>query len=326
MIVQIKPTIKQYKAYQYLNPAYKKCKYIGFGGGAGGAKSWLGCEWLLQLCYMFAGTKYFIGRNELKRLMQSTYITFIKVCKHHGIPDDDWHLDGKYNRIIFINGSVIDLIDVAYLPRDPLYERFGSTEYTSGWLEETGEIDFGAFDVLKSRVGRHMNADYSIPPKILLTCNPKKNWMYQLFYKPWRSKDLGNDYVFIQALVTDNPYVDKAYIENLKSLSDESKKQRLLYGNWEYDDDPSKLMDYNAIISMWTNDHVKTGKMYITCDVARLGNDHTVIFVWNGWQMVYGIRFKKKTLDETDRIIKGLKREYGVMNHNVIVDEDGVGG
>ena len=82
MIIQIKPTKKQYKAYQYLNPSYYGCKYIAFGGGAGGAKSWLGCEWLLQMCYIYPGTKYFIGRNELKRIMQSTYIGTYSLVTH----------------------------------------------------------------------------------------------------------------------------------------------------------------------------------------------------------------------------------------------------
>lgn len=34
----------------------------------------------------FFGTKWFIGRAELKRITQSTYITFKRVCAMYGVP------------------------------------------------------------------------------------------------------------------------------------------------------------------------------------------------------------------------------------------------
>jgi phage terminase large subunit len=86
--------------------------------------------------------------------MNSTFVTWGKVCAFHGIPRSDWSLDGKYNVIRFKNGSTIDLLDVAYKPTDPDYERFGSYECNGGFGEEIGEWHFKAFDVLKSRIGR----------------------------------------------------------------------------------------------------------------------------------------------------------------------------
>ena len=134
MIPTIKPTKKQHIAYQYLKD--NNTKYLLFGGGAGGGKSWLGCEWLITNCYFYEGSKWFIGRNELSRLMKSSFETFKKVCKYHGIPESDWKLNGQYNFIEFKNGSRIDLLDLAYKPSDSEYERFGSLEYTGGWIEE----------------------------------------------------------------------------------------------------------------------------------------------------------------------------------------------
>lgn len=61
---------------------------ILYGGAAGGAKSWTGAVWLLFMCLCHPGTKWFIGRAELKRITQSTHITFKRVCTMYGVPDE----------------------------------------------------------------------------------------------------------------------------------------------------------------------------------------------------------------------------------------------
>ena len=111
-----------------------------YGGAAGGAKSWTGAVWLLFMCLCYPGSKWFIGRAELKRITQSTLITFYKVCNQYGVDDTLYKYNGQYNYIEFFNGSRIDLLDLQYKPGDPLYERYGSIEYTGGWIEE-GEKD-----------------------------------------------------------------------------------------------------------------------------------------------------------------------------------------
>ena len=83
-----------------------------YGGAAGGAKSWTGAAWLLFMCLAYAGTKWFIGRAELKRITQSTLITFYKVCSQYGVDDTLYKYNGQYNFIEFYNGSRIDLLDL----------------------------------------------------------------------------------------------------------------------------------------------------------------------------------------------------------------------
>ena len=97
MEITIRPTKKQHEVYQALNN--KEITDIFFGGGAGGGKTWLICESRLINCLRYPGYRSYIAREELKRLMQSTYITWTKVCKHHKIPDHLWKLNGQYNYI-----------------------------------------------------------------------------------------------------------------------------------------------------------------------------------------------------------------------------------
>ena len=133
-----------------------------YGGAAGGAKSWTGATWLLFMSLLYPGSKWFIGREELKRIRSSTLITFQKVCKEYSIPQSEWRYNGQDNYIQFKNGSRIDMLDLQFKPSDPFYERFGSLEYTGGWIEEGGEINFGAFDVLNTRIGRHLNKEFGL--------------------------------------------------------------------------------------------------------------------------------------------------------------------
>ena len=187
--VELKPTKKQHQAFQKLFD--DKTREVYFGGAAGGGKSYLGALWLIQNCYRYPGTRWFIGRNELSRLKKSSYVTFQKACTNLGIPRSDWRLNGQDNFIEFNNGSVIDLLDLVHKPSDEMYERFGSLEYTGGWIEEAGEVNETAYEVLKSRIGRYRNDDYDLyPAKLLVTCNPKKNWLYREVYKPWKEKRL----------------------------------------------------------------------------------------------------------------------------------------
>lgn len=256
--------------------------------------------------------------------MQSTYITWLKVCAYHKIPKEDWRLDGKYNYIEFTNGSRIDLLDVDYLPSDPLYERFGSLEYSDGALEEAGEIHELAHDVLKSRIGRHMND--VIKPTMAITGNPKKNWTYRMFYKPWAEGTLPPNQAFIQALYKDNQHTASMYGEQLESIRDNAMRQRLKDGDWEYDEEKGILVSYEAITDIWGNETELSSTKYLTADIARFGSDKVVIGLWEGYQC-YRIteRTKQDTITTADLIDEILTAEK-IPRSRAIVDEDGVGG
>lgn len=258
--------------------------------------------------------------------MASTYLTFNKVSQFHKIPVGEWKLNGQYNFIEFRNGSRIDLLDVNFIPSDPLFERFGSLEYTEGDLEEGGEMHFQAFDVLKSRVGRHRNEELGLLPKIGITCNPTKNFLYPLFYKPYKDNSLPDQYAFIQALYKDNPYTAEQYGKQLAEITDKATRERLMFGNWEYDDDPSALIEYEAILDMFTNPPIVSDDKYLTADVARFGQDKTVIGFWIGWHLYKVIVKSKLSVDESATFIRTEADAERIPRSHWCIDEDGVGG
>lgn len=323
MELNLRPTIKQHQVYQALND--QSITDVFFGGGAGGGKTWLICESRLVNALRFPGYRSYIAREELKRLMQSTYITWNKVCSQHHIPEGTWKLNGQYNYIEFENGSRIDLLDAKFEPRDPLYERFGSLEYTDGAIEEAGEIHPLFRDVMKSRIGRHKNDEFDLHPSTLITGNPKKNWTYSEFYKPWKNKTLPQNKVFVQALYNDNEHTAKIYGEQLAQLTDKKLKQRLMLGNWEYEDDPNTLIEYDAIIDIFTNT-VDDGDKYISADIARYGQDSTVVYLWKGLKVIKISVWTKQGVDQTIEKLKKLAADEQVPYSHIVVDEDGIGG
>jgi len=325
---KIRPTEKQKSAWKYLLDFVTVL--LVFGGGAGGGKSWLGCEWLLVMCLRYPGTRYFIGRNELKQIRSTTLETFYKVLRFYGIvPDSILRYNAQDHIILFHNGSRIDLLDLQYLPSDPFFERWGSYEFSSGWVEEASEVDEGAIDTLKSRIGRCLNDKYKIFAKILITCNPKKVWIYYNIYKPWKDGTLAKDKAFVQSLVDDNPFNESQYKEKLQGITDLIKRERLLFGNWDYSEEAGQVIAYQDIIDAIderTSPRIPKGQKYITADIARFGSDNTVIVLWSGLRAEEIHVHPHLSILQSCEKIKDLASKNKVSIQNIIVDEDGIGG
>ena len=318
----MKLTVKQTIALDYLEDDITN--EVLFGGGAGGGKTALGCYFQIKRRLKYPETRGLIGRAVLKTLKETTLVSFFQVAKIQGlVANEHYRYNGQSNQIEFFNGSVILLKDLFQYPSDPNFDELGSLEITDSFIDEANQVTDKAKNIVKSRIRFRLD-DYNLIPKQLYTCNPAKNWTYSEFYKPDRDNELEPNKKFIQSLVDDNPFISKHYKQNLLTLDKESK-ERLLFGNWEYLSDPSSLIDYDKIINSFSNDFVSSGDKYITCDVARFGNDSTVIGVWSGYRVkVY--RYSKKSIVEVAQIVRQLMAENSVPISNVLLDEDGVGG
>lgn len=325
MQVLIRLHSKQLEAFKILTDNITQ--EVVFGGAKNGGKSYLGVTFIFGSALMYPGTNWFVARNELNDLRKYTMSTVFEVFKNWKLNTDHYfNFNGQDNVFNLTNGSKVFFIAAKYLPQDPLFERFGSMQMTGGWIEEAGEIAFMSYENLKLSIGRWMNDTYGLLGKLLITCNPKKGWLYNEFYKPFKEGVLSPIKAFIQSLVTDNSFRQDGSLERLDNIKDAVAKQRLRYGNWEYDDDPSALIDYDAIMDLFTNDHVEGGIKYITADIARYGSDNTVIYVWDGWRLIDIKIVQQSSIQNTGNILKQYMNSYRIPASQVLVDEDGVGG
>ena len=317
-------TAKQTIALDLLENNYTK--ELIYGGSAGGGKSFLGCYWILKSALKYAGTRWLIGRSKLKSLKETTLNSFFDVCRIQGLtPDKHFNYNQQSGIIRLYNGSEIILKDLFTYPSDPNFDGLGSLEITGAFVDECNQISAKAWGILKSRI-RYKLTEYNLHPKILGTCNPSKNWVYTDFFKPHRDGDLQDYKAFIQALATDNPNLSPHYLTLLNEL-DNASKQRLLYGNWEYDNSPDSLCNFESIVDIFTNEGVKPDplKKAICADIALQGSDKMIILYFEGFVVFDIIVLPKADGKQAVQAIEDLANKYRVPKSRIVYDADGLG-
>ena len=182
MEITPKFTNTQIKALRYLTD--DTTNELLFGGGAGGGKSYTGCSWLIVNCLKYPKTRYLMGRSKLDALKKTTLNTFFEVCDNWGIKAKvHYTFNAQSNIIKFYNGSEILLKDLFSYPSDPNFDSLGSLELTGAFIDEANQITQKAKNIVLSRVRFRLDENNLIP-KVLLTCNPAKNWLYSEWYVP----------------------------------------------------------------------------------------------------------------------------------------------
>jgi len=318
---------------------------LGYGGAAGGGKTRLGWYLVITTAEMYPGSRVAVGRKELKNFKATTLLELWEIFKEMGyLEGRDFHYSDQKSVITFTNSSEVVLKDTAYSPQDPNYTALGGLPLTWAWLDESNETPEKAKDILKTRVGRKNyfkdgmcvsnvadtdveGVDYIIiKPFWLETFNPNKGHVHRDYYKPWKEGTLPPYRMFIRALPGDNPHLSDAYIEQLKR-SDKITRERLLKGNFDFDDDPQKIINYEAIMDLTTNTLVNNPRTKtMVADIARFGGDKIVFGLYEGLELYALFVYTYQGIDETIKKMKEIIIEQEIGYMNVLADEDGIGG
>ena len=327
------PTQKQIQTLQLLND--KTTESIGYGGSARSGKSVIECmdAFFVSMCY--DGIQIAICRKELTNLKRTVLVTLFKLFSFYGLSSEQFNYNQQLNKITFANGSVIYLIDTAYKPSDPLNTRFGGFELIRCYIDESNETNLQVIDKLFERIGWGEGINYGLTRKMFECFNPDKNHVYTRFYIPNKNNKETAETKFILALPSDNPHPSvKPWIESLikRHGVNSAIVQRQIFGNFEVDDDPSTLCDYNKIIDLFTNDFVSDAKeqMYLTADIAS-ENDKFVVCIWRGWEIIHIHTVNNKTTkNKSDgkviqETIGKLCYKFKVPTSNVTFDATGAG-
>jgi len=318
-----KPLTRQSEALKFLS-VDSDVETILYGGAAGGGKTMLGCMWQILRRLKYPGTRSLIGRAKLDTLKKTTMATFFQVANEIGLKAGEDFIYNQQSHIIkFSNGSEIILADLFLYPSDPMMTDLGGLEVTDVFIDEATEITEKAYSIVSSRI-RYKLKEFGLKPKILLTCNPSKGWIYNQFYLPYKNQNLPAHRAFVQALPGDNIHLPDSYVTSLTRLP-EADRKRLLEGDWEFDNSSDRLYMYDELMRCF-REPMNVGEGYITADIARLGKDRTVLCVWRGLSCIDIVILRQKRQDEVKAEIQRLMNQHGIRLSNVLADADGVGG
>lgn len=207
----------------------EETRVIVYGGGIRGGKSFSAILGALLYLRKWPGARCAIVRDSLPTLKRNTIPTYNKI-----IPD---YLIKSRNQVeqltVLTNNSQILLFPENYDHDKELY-RWRGLEVNMFILEEGNELQEASFNKAIERVGSYIipAMDKQPPPKIVITCNPSFGWLKERMYDKWYFGDLPKGWVYIPALITDNPHIPEEYKENLKFLPDHDYDV-FVRGNWE---------------------------------------------------------------------------------------------
>ena len=161
------------------------------------------------------------------------------------------------------------------------------------------------------------------PCKLIGNFGGVSNWVHKLKEKAKDDKEYAYFKITCWDAIREGILDEEEVLQAKKDLPEKIFKE--LY-EAESSESEGQLINNESINKMFSNTHLPSGNKYITCDVARLGNDKTVIFVWDGLRVVEVIEKETTRVNESVDLVNSLRIKYNVNNNRIIVDEDGVGG
>lgn len=295
-------------------------RFFCYGGAIRGGKTAVTLAILIFLCRMFPRSRWHIVRDDLPNLKKTTIPSLEKFLPNTGfnVNRDPGNFFYEYR-----NGSRIYIMP-ENLSRDPELKSFLGLETNGFFLEQAEELSPLLWEKAKERTGSWY-IDPMPPGFIFLTVNPTYTWSRRVFYEPWRRGELPDNYFYLNALPTDNPFVTGDQWASWSEMSPELYAQ-FVEGNWDYDNRADGVYEYEAVVDYFTNFFIpRTGLRYITADPAYGGADHFVVGIWDDW-VLYDVQEYPKTssLDVT-AILRQTALRHGVPASRIVFDATGSG-
>lgn len=206
-------------------------KYCLYGGGIRGGKTFGGLGTFILLCKAYPYSRWAIVRRSLPDLKRNTIPSFNKIVPTNFVK--------SYNQdtqtVTFTNGSQLIFFAENY-DDDKELNRWRGLEVNGFLFEEGNELQQVSFYKAIERAGSHIPPiGYKKPkPFIGVTVNPSWGWVKETFYDPSKNGTLPHGYMYIPALIHDNPYItaDTDYMESLKNLP-KLQYEVFVLGNWD---------------------------------------------------------------------------------------------
>jgi hypothetical protein len=214
-----------------------------YGGAAGGGKSRYARAEAVLNCLRVPGFRAIIFRRTFPDLERSVVEPLLQE-----IPRELGRYNSTKHLFRFFNGSILEL---GHLQRRDDLMKYQGAEYQLCVLEEGTHFLYEMFDYMRSRLRAggpvaDAMAKIGMRPRMIITANPGgigHHWVKREFIDPapagkvWRPRPSATEpnpptRCYVPAKATDNPYLDKGYINRLNSMS-ENLRRALRDGDWD---------------------------------------------------------------------------------------------
>lgn len=313
----IRPTPKQREAKKLVNAN----TVTVFGGGIRSGKSYFLIYTILSYCFQYDNSRWLILRNSMTTLKRNFFPTFNSILDQ-GFRQYIANWNQETQILTFTNGSQIIFMGENYYD-DKELNRFKGLEINGAGIDEVNEIQEATFNKVIERAGSWTHAGI-VPIKIICTCNPSNTWVKEKVYDPWKRGDLKKGWIFIPALITDNPYISQEYKDSLKNNLPDYEYEVFVNGNWDVKLE-GILFDRKDIKRFKRADIAKQEPHAVLgyADVADEGDDffsYPIAKIWPGKIFITEAIFTRDNVDitipRTAELIKKEKVQYSRVESN----------
>lgn len=292
-----------------------------YGGAKGGGKSVFGCFWMFLMAldiidrFKLKKRKYplpigWAGRKQSVDFTNTTLETWKKF-----IPPDQFRIKEHDHEII-----IADTVKIDYggFDRQESLHKFNSAEYAFYFIDQAEEVSKDEVAMLRacSHYRLVINGE-SIAGKGLFTANPAQCWLKDDFITFPES-----NHRFVRALPGDNKWTGEKYVKALEEAFKYRPKLLAAYrdGDWNAFEGEDQIITAASIVRAINAKPVYSGWM-VACDVARFGDDNTIILLLNGTNVEKRICWGQSPTTK----ISGKMLELSRLHQDCICAVDGIG-
>lgn len=199
---------------------------ILLSGSVGSAKTVLAAHIAVTQCLKYANNRGLLGRRSLPDLKDTLLKQIINHIEADLIEGKHYDFNKSESRIQFCNGS--ELICRSWADKN--FSKVRSLDLGFAIMEEVTENSSSEFEAAYKEIFARVGRLRHIPQTFtLLATNPGSPAHYAYDYFIVHPTDTRRVYY---SLTEQNPFLPKAYIENLRKMYTKLEARRMLYGEW----------------------------------------------------------------------------------------------
>lgn len=314
---------KQQKVIEIVNSG--KYHTIVLLGSVGTGKTDIAAHASISIAYTFPKTYWTVFRQNLsiaKRSVIPSYINMLDMMNF--VEGEDYKHDKQAQSLHFPNKSTIDFIE-ADVTKDRQGKKIKGINASGNHIDEADELAQIMFIQALSRRGRRN--ENGQPSLSIVTMNPNDTYLKDLYYKKYREGTLPKGVIVVEFDISDS-WQSK---EDIDAMMTNPKPwvERYINNNWDYSDDDSSLFKYRYFDSAVVDKLDSNAKRYVGYDVARTGQDRSVLALWWGRTLVdiQIVKDKDEQMTTDDQAMSLIRytSENAVLARNTAVDGVGVG-